>query len=49
MTKAKAKRQKPKGKTVAQVLLAVIATVTAARAATLRGVVLDAVTGQPVP
>ena len=49
MTKARAKRQKPKGKTVGRILLAVIAMVTAARAAALTGTVLDAVTGQPVP
>jgi vitamin B12 transporter len=49
MTKARAKRQKPKGKTAARILLAVIAMVTTARAAALTGTVLDAVTGQPVP
>ena len=49
MTKAEARRQKPKGKTAARILLSVIAMVTTVRAAALTGTVLDAVTGQPVP
>jgi outer membrane cobalamin receptor len=48
MTKAKAKRQRPRGKTGARILLAVVAMATTARAATLTGVVLDAETWQPV-
>jgi vitamin B12 transporter len=49
MTKARAKRQKPRGKTAARILLTVITVVTMSRAATLTGVVADAVTGEPVP
>jgi len=49
MTKARAKRQEPRGKTVARTLLAVIAMVTMARATPMTGMVLDAVTRQPVP
>jgi len=49
MTKPRAKRQKARRSVGAWTLLAALATVVTARAATFSGVVLDAVTRQPVP